>query len=333
MKAIVQDTYGSADVLELRDVETPDIGDDDVLVRVHAAAVDPGVWHLMTGRPYLVRLMGFGLRAPRARVPGRDFAGRVEAVGRSVRALRTGDEVFGTCDGSFAEYARAREERLAPKPSNLTFTQAAAVPVSGSTALQGLRDSGGVEAGQDVLVIGAAGGVGSFAVQIARALGARVSGVCGPTKADLVRALGADRVIDYTREDLGREDQRYDVILDTAGNRPLSRLRSALAPRGTLVIVGGEGGGRWLGGTDRQLRALLLSPFVRHRLRPLAATERREDLLFLKGLVEAGKVTPVVDRTYPLARVPDAIRYLAAGHARGKVVIDVRSAESAGQTA
>lgn len=254
-------------------------------------------------------------------------------MGSKVTAFRPGDEVFGTCEGSFAEYARAAEDRLAPKPANLTFEQAAAVPVSATTALQGLRDRGGVQAGQNVLVIGAAGGVGAFAVQIARALGARVTGVCGPTKADLVLTLGADRVIDYTREDFVQEHQRHDVILDTAGNRPLSCLRRALAPRGTLVIVGGEGGGRWLGGTDRQIRALLLSPFVRQRLRPLAATERREDLLFLKELVEAGKVTPVIDRTYPLAQVRDAIRHLAAGHARGKVVIEVRSAGRAAEPA
>ena len=333
MKAVVQDVYGSADVLQLKDVEVPGIGSGDVLVRVHAAGVDPGVWHLMTGLPYLVRLMGFGLRTPRTRVRGSDVAGRVEAVGSKVTAFRPGDEVFGTCEGSFAEYARAAEDRLAPKPANLTFEQAAAVPVSATTALQGLRDRGGVQAGQNVLVIGAAGGVGAFAVQIARALDARVTGVCGPTKADLVRTLGADRVIDYTREDFIEEHQRYDVILDTAGNRPLSRLRRALAPRGTLVIVGGEGGGRWLGGTDRQIRALLLSPFVRQRLRPLAATERREDLLFLKDLIEAGKVTPAIDRTYPLAQAGDAIRYLAAGHAQGKVVIEVRGAERAAEPA
>jgi NADPH:quinone reductase-like Zn-dependent oxidoreductase len=244
MKAIVQDSYGSADVLELREVERPEVGDDDLLLSVHAAGVDPGVWHLMTGLPYLVRVMGFGLRAPRTRVRGGDVAGRVEAFGRNVKGFRAGDEVFGVCDGSFAEYASAREEKLAPKPANLTFSQAAAVPTSASTALQGLRDGGGVQAGQKVLVIGAAGGVGSFAVQIARALGAEVAGVCSPTKVDLVRSLGAERVIDYTREDFAEGGQRYDVILDTAGNRPLSRLRRALAPRGTLVIVGGEGGGR-----------------------------------------------------------------------------------------
>jgi len=324
MKAIVQDTYGPPDVLELRDVDTPEIGDGDVLVCVHAAGVDPGVWHLMTGLPYPVRTMGFGLRAPRTRVRGFDVAGRVESVGTKVTEFQRGDEVFGTCDGSFAEYACAGEDKLAPKPANLTFEQAAAVPISGLTALHGLRDEGRVQAGQRVLVIGAAGGVGTFAVQLAKAFGAEVTGVCSTAKVDLVRSVGADHVIDYTCDDFVETAHRYDVILDTAGNRPLSHLRRALAPRGSLVIVGGEGGGRWVGGVDRQLRALLLSPFVRHRLRPLMSTERLEDLQFLKELIEAGKVTPVIDRTYSLSEVPAAIRYLAEGHARGKVVITVR---------
>ena len=322
MKAIVHDIYGSADVLELRDIDKPEIGDDDVLVRVHAAGVDRGVWHLMTGLPYLVR-MAYGLRTPKTRVRGMDVAGRVEAVGKNVTQFQMGDEVFGTCDGSFAEYACAREEKFAPKPANLTLEQAAAVPFSASTALQGLRDKGEVHAGQKVLIIGASGGVGTFAVQLAKAFGAEVTGVCSTTKVDMVRSIGADYVIDYTRDGIAQAHQRYDVILDIAGNRSLSHLRRALTPRGILVIAGGEGGGRWIGGTDRQIRALLLSPFVRHKLRTFISTAPQEELLFLKELIEAGKVAPVVDRTYSLSEAPDAIRYLEEGHARGKVVITI----------
>jgi len=322
MKAVVQDRYGTADVLELRDVVRPRVGDDDVLVRVHAAGVDPGVWHLMTGLPYLVRL-AFGFRRPKNPVRGMDLAGRVDAVGANVTRFQVGDEVFGTCDGSFAEYVCTSEDTLAPKPRNLSFEQAAAVPVSACTALHGLRDSGEVRPGQSVLIIGAAGGVGSFAVQIAKALGADVTGVCSTSKVDLVRSLGADHVVDYTRDDFSRLTVRYDVILDMAGNRPLSDLRSALTPSGTLVIGGGEGGGPWLGGTDRQMGAMLLSPFVGHRLRSFVSTARCEDLLFLTDLIEDGKLAPVIDRTYPLADVADAIRHLEQGHARGKVVVTV----------
>lgn len=320
MKAIVQVTYGSADVLKLRDIDQPTVGDHDVLVRVHAAGVDPGVWHLMTGLPYLVRLLGYGLRAPKVR-PGMDVAGRVEAVGANVSTLQPGDEVFGTCTGAFAEYVSAAEDTLALKPANLTFEQAAAVPTSGCTALQGLRDAGKVQPGRKVLIIGAAGGVGTFAVQIARGFGADVTGVCSTTKLDLVRSLGADDVIDYTRDDVADGSRRYDLIIDTAGNRSLSQLRRALAPDGTLVLVGGEGGGRWFGGTDRLLRAFLVSPFVSQQLRAMFSVSRREDLHVLRELVEAGTVTPVIDRTYQLAEVADAIRYIAAGHARGKVVV------------
>jgi NADPH:quinone reductase-like Zn-dependent oxidoreductase len=325
MRAIVQDAYGSADVLELREIDKPEPTDGEVLIRVRAAGVDPGVWHLMTGRPYLVRAMGFGLRAPKVRVRGRDVAGVVESIGANVSRFRAGDAVFGTAEGSFAEYVCAREDRLAPKPANLSFEQASAIPISGLTALQGLRDAGKIEPGQRVLVIGAAGGVGSFAVQIARASGAEVTGVCSTNKIDLVRSLGASNVIDYTREDFADGSRRYDLILDTAGNRSLTHLRRALAPKGTLVIVGGEGGGgRWLGGFDRQIfRAPLLSIFVGQTMRPLVSTESVKDLLALKELVEAGKVTPVIDRTYPLSQAPDAIRYLAEGHARGKIVVTV----------
>ena len=324
MKAVVQDTYGSPDVLEVREIAKPAPTDDEVLVRVHAAGVDPGVWHLMTGRPYLVRVMGYGLRTPKVGVRGRDVAGRVEAVGTNVAQVQPGAEVFGIGEGSFAEYVCAREDKLAPKPANLSFEQAAAVPISGLTALQALRDTGKVQPGQQVLIVGAAGGVGSFAVQLAKAFGAQVTGVCSTTKVDLVRSIGADQVVDYTREDFADGARRWDLIVDTAGRRSLSHLRRALAPRGRLVIVGGEGGGRWLGGFDRQiLRAPVVSAFSRQRLRPLTSKERRADLVVLKELIEAGKVTPVIDRTYPLREAPQAIRYLEQGHAGGKVVITV----------
>ena len=323
MQAIVQDSYGSPDVLELRDIERPVPGDDEVLVRVHAAGVDRGVWHLMAGLPYLVRIMGFGLRAPKTPVRGSDAAGVVEAVGPEVTGFRPGDEVFGTCDGSFAEYALAKGDKLAPKPSNLTFEQAAVVPTSATTALQGLRDQARVQSSQHVLIVGASGGVGTFAVQIAKSFGAEVTGVCSTSKVDLVRSIGADHVIDYTRDDFAKGTRRFDVIVDTGGNRPLSDLRSALTGRGTLVIVGAETGGRWLGGTDRQLRALVLSPFVSQSLRTFVAKDNADDLMVLKGLIESGKVTPVVDRTFPLQQTPDAIRYLEAGQTRGKTVITV----------
>lgn len=323
MKAIVQDRYGSADVLELRDVESPRPGDDEVLIRVHAAGLDPSVWHLMTGLPYLVRAMGFGFRKPKIRIRGTDAAGTVEALGRSVIQFKQGDQVFGTCDGSFAEYACARAERFAPKPANLSFEQAAAVPISGMTALTGLRDAGEVQPGQKVLVIGAAGGVGSYAVQLAKAFGAEVTGVCSTSKTELVLSIGADEVIDYTREDFTDGTRRFDLILDTAGRRPLSQLRRALTPQGTLVLVGGEGGDRWLGGFQRQIFAPLRSRFSEQKLLGLIAGERQQDLLTLKDLIEAGKITPVIDRTYPLAEVPEAVRYLERGHARGKVVITV----------
>ena len=319
MKAIIQDTYGSTDVL----IDKPEIADDEVLVRVHAAGVDRGVWHLMTGLAYPIRLAGYGLRAPKTPVPGSDVAGVVEAVGKDVTRFQPGDEVFGIGKGSYAEYARAPENKLAPKPANLTFEQAAVVAISGLTALQALRDHGRVEAGQKVLVIGASGGVGTYAVQLAKAFGAEVTGVCSTTKVDMVRSLGADHVIDYTRDDFADGRQRYDLILDIGGNSSLSRLRRALTVEGTLVIVGGETGGRWLGGLDRQLRALLLSPFVGQRLTMLVSSENHEDMLVLKELIEAGKVTPVIDRTYPLSEAPKAIRYVDEGHARGKVVITV----------
>ena len=327
MKAIIQDQYGSADVLALQQVDQPAIGNDDVLVRVHAAGLHIGDWHLMTGQPYLMRIMGFGFRAPKARVRGTDVAGTVEAVGSNVTRFQAGDDIFGTCDGSFAEYASARQDTLAPKPANLTFEQAATVPTSACTALQARRDSGGIQPGQKVLIVGASGGIGLFAVQIAKAFGALVTGVCSTPKLDAVRAVGADQVVDYTREDFTRSGQRYDLIVDMGGNRSLSRLRRALTPHGTLVLVGGEGGDRWIGAVGRSLRALVVSPFVSQRLCMVLGTANTKDLRFLTEFIEAAKVTPVIDRTYPLGQVPDAIRYLNEGHARGKIVISVRGAD------
>jgi NADPH:quinone reductase-like Zn-dependent oxidoreductase len=323
MKAMVREKYGPPDVLELRDIDLPECADDEVLVRVRAAGVGRDVWHVMTGLPYPIRLAGFGFRAPKNPVIGSDLSGVVEAIGKNVSRFQSGDEVFGIGKGSYAEYVCALEDKLAPKPANLTFEQAAVVPIMGSTALQALRDHGKVLPGQEVLIIGASGGVGTYAVQIAKAFGALVTGVCSTKKVEMVRSIGADHVIDYTREDFAEGGARYDLILDIGGNSSLARLRSALASRGTLVITGGEGGGRWLGGTDRQVRAMLLSPFVGQKLGTFVNNENHEDLLVLKDLIESGKITPVIDRTYPLAEVPDAIRYLEEGHARGKVVITV----------
>jgi NADPH:quinone reductase-like Zn-dependent oxidoreductase len=323
MEAMVQERYGEAEhVLRLAPINRPEIGDGDVLVRVHAAGLDRGVWHVTAGLPYPVRLVS-GIRTPKARVPGTDLAGRVEAVGRDVATLRVGDDVFGTADGSFAEYARARQDTLLPKPKSLSFEQAAAVPVSACTALQAVRDHGRVQSGKKVLIIGASGGVGTFAVQIAKTYGADVTGVCSTTKLDLVRSIGADHVIDYASDDISDGRQRYDVILDIGGNRSLRTLRHALTPRGTLVITGGETGGRWLGGTDRQLRAMVLSPFIGQKLGTFIGTQNAADLLVIAGLIDAGEVTPVIDRTYPLSEVPMAIRYLQDGHARGKLVITI----------
>lgn len=320
MKAIVQHRYGLTDQLQLQEVEVPTVGARDVLVRVRAAGVDPGVWHLVTGMPYLVRL-GSGLRRPRRRIPGMDLAGVVEAVGRDVTRFAPGDEVFGTGKGSYAEYAVAPARTLAAKPANLSFTQAAAVPVSGQTALNAVRGAVTVRPGQQVLVIGAGGGVGTFAVPLAKASGAHVTGVCSTRKHDLVRSIGADEVIDYTREDVADRGARYDLIIDTGGNRPLAQLRRALLPSGTLVLVGGEAAtGKWLKGFDRQLRAHLLSPWVGHRLVNLVSLPKAAQLEVLTGLIDSGQVTPVVDRTYPLDRAPEAIRHLES-HPQGKLVI------------
>jgi NADPH:quinone reductase-like Zn-dependent oxidoreductase len=323
MKAIVQDRYGSADVLELRDIDVPVVGDKDVLVRVHAAGCGPDVWHIMTGQPYFARLM-LGFSRPKLAVRGGDVAGTVEAVGESVMDLHPGDEVMGVAAGSFAELAVAPREKVVRKPARLSFEQAAAVPISGLTALQAIRDEGRVQPGQKVLIIGAAGGVGTLAVQIAKAFGAHVTGVCSTSKTDLVRPIGADEVIDYTREDFADGTRRWDLIVDTAGRRLLSYLRRALTPEGNLVIVGGDGGGPWTGGFFRgMLRAPVLSMFVGQRLRGLISKEKQEDLQTLSELIEASKVTPVIDRTYPLIEAPDALRYLEKGHPRGKVVIAV----------
>ena len=307
----------------MQEIDRPQIGNDEVLLRVHAAGVDRGVWHLMSGLPYPIRLAGYGVRRPRTRVRGREVAGRVEAVGAQVRTLKPGDEGVRRRRGLLRPVHPRPRGPLAPAPTTLSAVQAAAVPISALTALQAIRDHARVQPGQKVLVIGASGGVGTFAVQIAAAFGAQVSGVCSTAKMDLVRSLGAKHVIDYTRADITDGHPGYDVVLDLAGNRPLSHLRRALTPRGTLVIVGGEGGGRWLGGTDRQIRALLLSPFVRHTLKTFVSSENGQDLAILTGLIDSGQVTPVIEKTYPLSQTPAAIQYLVNGHARGKVVITV----------
>ncbi len=321
MKAIIQDIYGTADVLKFADIDEPVPGENQVKIRVRAAGVDMGVWHLMTGEPYLVRAVGYGLRKPSVPIRGRDVAGVVESVGAKVTQFKPGDEVFGTCEGSFAEFAVARQDRIAPKPAELSFEEAAAAPISGVTALQALRDIAGVQAGQSVLVIGAAGGVGSYAVQLAKALGAHVTGVCSTGKVELVRSLGADDVLDYTRTDVTDGSRQFDVIIDTAGNRPLSALRRTLVPRGTLVLVGGEGGGKLFGLMGRILRAALLNPFVAQRLRPFVSTEGQQHLQALSKFLADGSVRPAIDRTFALAEAAEAIRYIHAGKARGKVVV------------
>jgi len=319
MKAIVQMRYGSPDVLQLKDVDKPVVKDDEVLVRVHAAAVNTGDWHLLRGMPYVVRLVA-GLRGPRREIPGLDIAGQVEAVGANVRQFRPGDEVFGWCKGAFAEFACAAASNLLPKASSLTMEQSAAVGDSAFTALAAVRDQGRVQPGQRVLINGASGGVGTFAVQIAKALGANVTGVCSTANLDMVRSIGADQVIDYTREDFFQTGRRYDVMLDLVGSRSLSDCRRALTRRGTYVVVGVKDMGRWLG-LGRQVKALLLSPFVGQRLRVFVVRHNREDLAVLKELVEAGKLVPVIDRRYALSDVPEALRYQGEGHARGKIVI------------
>src|SRR3954463_8148955 len=325
MTAIVQDEYGPApeDVLRVEEIDRPVIGEDEVLVRVHAASVDRGTWHVMGGLPYPTRLAAFGLRRPKYRNPGRNLAGTVEAVGASVTAFAPGDAVFGIGEATFAQYARARPDKLAPKPAKLSLEQAAAVPVSALTALQAVRDHGRVQTGQHVLIVGASGGVGTFAVQLAKAHGAEVTGVCSTAKLDAVRALGADHLVDYTSDDFADGEHRYDVILDIGGNRRLAPLRRALTRRGRLIIVGGETDGRWLGGVDRQLRAVLLSPFVTQKLGTFVASENAQDLMALRELIDPGRLAPAIDRSYPLNEVPAAMRYLLDGRARGKLVITI----------
>jgi len=322
MKAIVRYKYGSPDVLELQEIEKPVVKDDHVLVRVHAASVNAGDWHSMRGRPYIMRVMGYGLPKPKNIVLGSDLAGRVEAVGRNVTEFQPGDEVFGMSIRTFAEYVSVRNVGIILKPAKMTFEEAAAVPVAATTALQGLRDKGQIRPGQKVLINGASGGVGTFAVQIAKSFGANVTGVCSPRNVDMVRSIGADRVIDYTREDFTRDGQRYDLIFDVAGNHSFSDCRRALSPNGTLVLAGQSG--REKTSILPLFKAFLLSRFMRRqKLVPFIAKRSKEDLTLLKELMEAGKVTPVIDRHYPLSEVREAIRYLGEGHARGKVVITV----------
>jgi len=323
LKAITYHRYGSPDVLEFQEVDAPVVDDDEVLVRVRAASANPRDWHFMRGLPSIMRLR-FGLRRPTNSLLGSDMAGQVEAVGKNVTRFRPGDEVFAhVLAGGFAEYTCVPEDFLGLKPANLTFEQAAAVPLAALTALQGLRDHGRIQPGQKLLIIGASGGVGTFAVQIAKAFGAEVTGVCSTRNVDLVRSIGADHVIDYTREDFTRSGQKYDLILQLAGTRSPSDCRRALTSKGTLLLSSGESDGRWIGPIDRIVKAVVLSPFVSQRLVSFEAKRSGEDLRVLKELIEAGKVSPVIDRTYSLGETPEAIRYLEEGHARGNVVITV----------
>lgn len=322
MKAIVYHQYGSPDVLQLQDMDKPVVRNDAVLVRIRAAAANPYDWHFMRGEPYFMRLF-IGLRTPKANGLGVDFAGQVEAVGKDVTQFHPGDEVFGVCNGAFAEYLCTPENELALKPTNLTFEQAAAVPLAAVTALQGLRDTGQLQPEQKVLIIGASGGVGTFAVQIAKVFGAHVTGVCSTRNLELVRSLGADHVIDYTQEDFTQSGQKYDLIFQLAGTRSPSHCRRALTSKGRLVLSSGDSDGRWIGPIDRLIKAAALSPFVSQTLSSLNTKRSKKDLPYLTELIEAGKVTPVIDRTHSLGEVPEALRYLEQGHARGKVVITV----------
>jgi NADPH:quinone reductase-like Zn-dependent oxidoreductase len=323
MKAIVQGRFGPPDVLQLVDTDLPEVGADDVLVRVQAAALNPADWHFLRGDPLVARLMGVGLTKPKTPVAGIDAAGVVEAAGANVRGVRPGDEVLGFCRGAFAEYACAAANTVVPKPARLTFEQAAAVPIAATTALRGIRDVGEVKAGQRVLVNGAGGGVGTYAVQIAAALDAEVTGVCSARSVELVRSIGAAHVVDYTTEDFTDGRTRYDVILDNVSSLSLTRLRGALTPKGTLVLNGGGSPGHVVGPVAGLLRAVVANAFVSQRLRPLPSRQNREELLAVTGLIEDGKLTPVVDRTYPLADTAEGLRHVEQGHARGKVVVTV----------
>jgi len=325
MLAMVQDMYGSAEVLEFRDIDRPEIGDDEVLVRVRAAGVNPADWAIMSGLPYIARPV-YGMRRPKNAVRGTDVAGVVEAVGTGVTRFRPGDEVFGWCIGAYAEYASVSQDALALKPANLTFEQAASVPMAGLVALQALRDQGNVTAGRTVLINGASGGIGTFAVQIAKSLGAQVTGVCSTRNVDMVRSIGTDHVIDYTQEDFTRSGQRYDFILDNVANHSLSDLRHALTPTGALVPNGGGFDNRWFASGGRVIRANVLKRSSDHRLRAFLLSPKLEDLVALKELIEAGKITPVIDRTYPLSETRQAISHVGEGHARGKVAITVEGA-------
>lgn len=322
MKAIVQDKYGSADVLEARTIDKPAIGDTQVLIRVKAAGVNPADWAVMSGLPYIARPV-YGLRKPKNIVRGTDVAGVVEAVGTSVTGFKPGDEVYGSAEGSSAEYAAASQDQLARKPANLTFEQAAATPMAGQVALQALRDQGKVGPGMKVLVNGASGGIGTFAVQIAKAFGAHVTAVASTRNLDLVRALGADRVIDYTKDDFTKGAERYDFILDNVSNHSLTKLRRALTPTGMLVPNGGNFGNRWMASVGRTVRGVVLFRFGGQSLGNFLVSMNQADLIVLKDLIEAGKVTPVIDRTYRLSAAADALRYVGAGHTRGKVVVTV----------
>jgi NADPH:quinone reductase-like Zn-dependent oxidoreductase len=322
MRVITYTEYGPPDVLQFTEVAKPDPKDDEVLIRIRAASVNPLDWHYMRGTPYLVRIPA-GLRKPKATRLGVDMAGQVEAVGKNVTHFHPGDEVFGACKGAFAEYVCTSKGILVLKPANVTFEQAAAVPIAAFTALQGLRDKGQIKPGQKVLINGASGGVGTFAVQIAKLSGAEVTGVCSTRNVDMVRAIGASHVVDYTQEDFTRSGQRYDLIFDSVGTHSLSDIRRVLTREGTLVLVGGPDKGRWLGPLTGLLEVLVLSRFVSQRLVPFLAHLSKDDLIVMREFLEAGKVTPVIDRSYPLSDVPEAIRYLEEGHARGKVVITV----------
>lgn len=323
MRAIAQDAYGTTEVLRLAEIAKPVIAANEVLVKVGAAGMDRGTWHMMTGQPYLLRIMGFGFRKPKNRVPGLDVAGTVAAIGAEVTRFKIGDEVFGVSRGSFAEYAAALESKLALKPVNVSFEQAAVLGVSATVALRALRDSGHVEAGQKVLILGASGGVGTYAVQLAKAFGAEVTGVSSAAKLDLVRSLGADHALDYASEDFADGAHHYDLILDIGGNSRLSKLRQALTAKGTVVIIGGEEGGKLTGGFGRSLRAPLLSLVVGQRLVMFITKENSVDLKQLGQFIESGQLTPMIDKTYSLCEVRDAMRHLQAGHARGKLAIRI----------
>jgi NADPH:quinone reductase-like Zn-dependent oxidoreductase len=321
MKAVIQDTYGSTEVLAFRDIDKPEIGANEVLLRVRAAGLNPADWAIMSGFPYVARPV-YGLRKPKNAVRGTDVAGTVEAVGSGVTRFQPGDEVFGSADGSYADFASASEDTLAKKPADLTFEQAATVPMAGLVALEALRN---VKAGQKVLINGASGGIGTFAVQIAKSLGAHVTGVCSTGNVDMVRSIGADQVIDYTKEDFTQGEQRYDLILDNVSNHSLSDLRRALTPTGPLVPNGGRFDKRWLASGGRVISAHLIFRFVSQSLRTFVISTKHEDLVVLKDLIEAGKVTPVIDRTYPLSETAQALGHVGQGHARGKTAITVRA--------